>query len=220
MRLPAVLFAAFVAAAQVLPAQSRPDAQAFAQRLQARYQSVRDFTGDFVQTYRGGVLRTQTQERGTVTIKKPGRMRWVYTAPERKEFVSDGIKVYAYIPQDRQVVVSTVSPDDQGSTPALFLSGKGDIARDFVASYSDAAPAGTVSLRLVPRRREPDYQHLVVTVDAASLQLRGLATIDRQGGESSLVFAKLKENTGISDTAFTFRIPRGVDVVSDDGRAN
>src|SRR5262245_6967837 len=100
----------------------RPDAQAFAQTLQMRYQGIRDFSAEFVHAYRGGVLRTGTTERGTVTIKKPGRMRWVYTSPERKEFVSDGQKVYAYVPADKQVVVSPVSPDDQGSTPALFLT--------------------------------------------------------------------------------------------------
>ena len=34
---------------------------------------------DFVHTYRGGALRTQTIERGHVLIKKPGLMRWTYT---------------------------------------------------------------------------------------------------------------------------------------------
>ena len=47
-----------------------------------------------------------------VTVKKPGLMRWIYTNPERKEFVSDGLKMYSYIPEDRQVVVSNV-PDGQ-----------------------------------------------------------------------------------------------------------
>lgn len=215
-----VVLAALLACQTALSAQARPEAQAFAGALQRRYQGVRDFSGEFVHAYRGGVLRTQTQERGTVSIKKPGLMRWVYTSPERKEFVSDGRKVYAYIPQDRQVVVTDVPPDDQGSTPALFLAGKGDISRDFVASYVEAGLAGTVALKLVPRRREPDYQHFVVTVDASSLQLRALSTLDRQGGESTLTFAKLKENTGISDKEFTFRIPRGVDVLTDDGTAN
>ena len=58
-----------------------------ARALQDRYQGIRDFSANFVHTYRGGVLRTQTTERGTVVVKKPGQMRWVYTAPERKEFV-------------------------------------------------------------------------------------------------------------------------------------
>lgn len=214
------VLATLLACQTVLSAQTRPDAQVFAGALQRRYQGVRDFSGEFVHAYRGGVLRTQTQERGTVSIKKPGLMRWVYISPERKEFVSDGRKVYAYIPQDRQVVVTDVPADDQGSTPALFLAGKGDISRDFVASYVEAGLPGTVALRLVPRRREPDYQHFVVTVDASTLQLRALSTLDRQGGESTLTFAKLKENTGISDKEFTFRIPRGVDVLTENGTAN
>ena len=60
-------------------------------------------------------------------------MRWIYTSPEKKEFVSDGQKVYSYIPADKQVIVTTLPPDDQATTPALFLAGKGDIARDFTA---------------------------------------------------------------------------------------
>ena len=39
-------------------------------------------------------------------VKKPGKMRWEYTAPEQKVFVSDGVKIYSYIPQDKQVIVS------------------------------------------------------------------------------------------------------------------
>ena len=65
-------------------AQGERSPQDLARALQARYQNVRDFTADFVQSYRGGVLRTETRERGTVMVKKPGRMRWIYTNPERK----------------------------------------------------------------------------------------------------------------------------------------
>src|SRR5437868_5992643 len=72
-----------------LDAQTRQAPDALARALQQRYQGVRDFSADFTHTYRGGVLRTQASEHGTVVIKKPSRMRWVYTGPERKEFVSD-----------------------------------------------------------------------------------------------------------------------------------
>ena len=75
-------------------AQAGKSADALARELQARYQSIRDFSADFVQSYRAGVLKTQSQERGTVAIKKPGKMRWTYTKPERKELVSDGVKLY------------------------------------------------------------------------------------------------------------------------------
>ena len=196
--------------------QAVQPADALARALETRYRGIRDFSADFVQTYRGGVLKTQTQERGTVAVKKPGRMRWVYTTPERKEFVSDGTKMYWYIPEDRQVTVRDVPPEDQATSPELFLSGKGDIARDFTASYAETSIPGTVALELVPKRPQPEYEHLVVTLDPATLQIRGLPTRDRQGGESALTFTNMKENTGLSDNEFVFRIPRGVTVVTDD----
>jgi outer membrane lipoprotein carrier protein len=198
-----------------LAAQSRPAADVIARSVQQRYQGIRDFSADFVHTYRGGALRTQTREVGTMTIKKPGMMRFIYTAPEKKEFVSDGVKIYSYIPDDKQVVVATVPPDNQATTSVLFLAGKGDLTRDFTPSYTDSPVTGAVGLKLVPRRQEPEYEYLVLAVDPATFQWRALLTRDRQGGESTLVFTNLKENQGISDKVFAFRIPRGVDVMTD-----
>jgi outer membrane lipoprotein carrier protein len=196
-------------------APARPPADALARSLQQRYLGIHDFSADFTHTYRGGLLRTQTREHGTVKVKKPSRMRWLYTGPEKKEFVSDGSKVYSYIPQDRQVIVSDVPDANQATTPALFLAGKGDISRDFTAAYAESPTPGTLALKLTPRKNQPDYEYLVVVVDPVTLQIRALTTMDRQGGESTLTFANLKENTGISDKEFAFRIPRGVDVVTD-----
>ena len=199
----------------VAPARQSPDA--LAKALQQRYQGIKDFTADFSQSYRGGVLRQRTVEQGTVSVKKPGLMRWEYVKPEKKEFVSDGRKTYLYIPQDRQVVVGDV--DTEGaSTSSLFLAGKGDITRDFTAASAESPVPGTVALKLTPRRRQPDYEYLIVAVDPGSLQIRGLVTHDAQGGDSTLTFTNLKENTGISDKVFAFRIPRGVDVVNNAAR--
>jgi len=199
-------------------AQTGQSPEALAKALQARYQSVRDFTADFVQTYRGGVLRTETRERGTVAVKKPGLMRWTYTSPERKEFVSDGQKMYSYIPEDRQVMVSNVPTDTEAPTPVLFLAGKGDLVKDFTAEKAESPVQGAVALKLTPRRNEPEYEYLIVALDPTTLQIRALTTRDRQGGESTLRFENLKENKGISDKDFAFRIPRGVDVITNGQR--
>ena len=207
--------AASVAVSLGAAAQTKPTPDALAKALQQRYQGIKDFSADFVHTYRGGVLKTRTQESGKVTVKKPSRMHWTYAAPEKKEFVSDGVKIYSYIPQDKQVIVSNVPVQDQAATPALFLAGKGDIVRDFSASYVDATIPNTLALKLAPKRSEPDYEYLVVAVEPASLRIRALTTRDREGGESTLVFNNLKENQGISDKEFAFRIPRGVDVITD-----
>src|SRR5579872_6566705 len=74
-----------------------------ARALQAKYDKVHDFSADFIHTYQGGVLKKQITERGHLLIKKPGKMRWEYSAPDEKLFVSDGVKIYSYLPQDKQV---------------------------------------------------------------------------------------------------------------------
>ena len=198
-------------------APDRPPVMEVARNLQRSYQNVRDFSADFVHTYSGGVLGQQVTERGTVLIRKPMKMRWTYTSPEKKVFVSDGVKLYSYIPQDRQVIVSSI-PTDETSTPTLFLAGKGNITRDFVVGWADVpqAPPDTYALKLEPTRREPDYESLVLVVDRKTYQLRMLLTTDRQGGKSTFTFSRLRENINLPDREFTFQIPRGVEVVYSD----
>ena len=211
----AVLLALLLSAA--LPrAQAQRPADALAKDLQARYQSIRDFSADFVQSYRTGVLKTQSTESGRVAVKKPGKMRWTYVKPERKEFVSNGTKMYMYIPDDKQVTV-TDTPE-QATTPDLFLGGRGDIARDFTPSYVDSPVAGTIGLKLVPRKPEAEYEYLILALDPVNLQIRGLTSRNHQGGDSTFTFANMKENRGLSDKDFEFTPPRGVTVVTDSAR--
>jgi outer membrane lipoprotein carrier protein len=203
------------------PAGAESTADDLAQALQKRYDSIKDFSADFEHRYQGGVLRKGVSERGRVLIKKPGRMRWDYSAPEKKLFVADGVRIYSYIPEDKQVVVSPQPRDAETTTPALFLAGKGNLTRDFTPSLADnpaGTPPGSRSLKLVPKTRQPDYDWLVFTLDPATLAIRGLLTMDAQGGESAFIFTNLKENTGLADKEFAFNIPRGVDVVTDSSR--
>jgi outer membrane lipoprotein carrier protein len=198
----------------------RPPIGDLTRRLQARYDRVRDFSADFVHVYEGGLLRRKATERGKVLIKKPGRMRWTYTSPEPKEFVSDGTRLYAYVPQDRQVIVSAVPAADEATSAVLFLAGKGRLARDFAVDYADATETapGTLAIKLVPHEQQADYDWLILVVDRQTLAVRSLITADAQGGRSTFTFSNLKENIGLADSRFEFKIPRGVDVVSDAGR--
>lgn len=202
------------------PGAGAGGAQALATSIQRRYEQIRDFRADFTHTYEGGVLRKKTVERGQMAIRKPGRMRWTYTSPEQKVFVSDGVKLYSYVPADKQVYVATVPTGDDASTPALFLAGKGHLTRDFTATAAApaGAPAGSVAVTLTPIKAEREYESLVLVVDRQSLQWRMLITTDRQGGTSTFAFSNLRENTGVPDREFVFSIPRGVDVITDAGR--
>jgi outer membrane lipoprotein carrier protein len=199
--------------------QARPPATETARALQQKYDRVKDFTADFTHTYEGGVLKKKATERGTVQIKKPGRMRWEYTAPDKKVFVSDGRRIYSYIPADKQVILSDMPDDDQATTAVLFLAGRGNLTRDFSVTYAaDAEPAGTIALRLDPRLKQRDYDWLIVVVDRQTLAIKSLTAAEQQGGRSSFAFTNYRENTGLSDKVFEFKIPRGVDVITANGR--
>jgi len=211
--------AALVAATLALrtPAAELSPAQ-LTQSIQLKYDSIKDFSADFVHTYQGGVLRKQLTERGHVLIKKPGKMRWEYMAPEKKLFVSDGVKVYSYVPEDNQVIVGSVPEGDQAGAPVLFLAGKGNLVRDFTPSHAEVPPgfpSATRAVKLVPKTPQSDYDSLILVVDQPSSELRGIVTIDAQGGRSAISFANLKENVGTADKMFAFSIPRGAEVITD-----
>jgi outer membrane lipoprotein carrier protein len=216
------LIASFMLGAPGLQALAQaPTAAELAAALQRKYGTVRDFSADFVQTYRGGVLNRQMKDSGRVMVRKPGMMRWEYKTPEEKLFVSDGSRVYWYIPQDKQVQIGDVPTDDRATTPALFLAGKGDITRDFTPTLVEPPagyPPGAQALKLVPITPQAEYDWLIIVVDPGTLALRGLVTGDSQGGTSSFSFTNLKENVGLADKLFTFTPPRGVEVVNDSSR--
>jgi outer membrane lipoprotein carrier protein len=193
-----------------LQAQQAPSADALARRLQQRYQDIRDFEADFTQTIRGGPLNIKSRAKGHVYVKKPGRMKWVYSEPERYELTMDGKKVYTYYHEDGYATESDAS-DDQASTSLLFLAGKGDILRDFTPSLSAGAPAGTVGLKLTPRQPEPGFEYFVVVLDEKTARLRSLTTRDNVGAETTTDFSRLRENTAIDDRVFN--PPKGVKVV-------
>ncbi len=202
------------AASVALSAQtSAPTAAEVASALQKKYDGIRDFTADFVQQAEGGVLRKKTTERGRLQVKKPGKMRWDYTAPEKKLFVSDGRKMYLHVPADNQVIVSDVPKTDEATTAVLFLVGRGSLTRDFTVTFADGGGPDTYSLKLQPRLPERDYDWLQLVVEKPTLRIRTLAAADVQGGRSTFQFSNFKENVGLADKIFDFKPPRGADVV-------
>ncbi len=170
MRIPLWVQAAGVVLWLTSQAQPLPPAQEVAAALQKKYDSIHDFTADFVHESEGGLLRKKQTERGVVQVKKPGKMRWDYKSPEPKVFVSDGRRIYLHVPADNQVIISQVPEQDQATTAVLFLVGKGNLTRDF-----------TVTLR---RRRRTRYVRPSAPAQAPRARLR-LAAAHRRSSDAS-----------------------------------
>jgi outer membrane lipoprotein carrier protein len=187
-----------------------PAAEALARRIEERQRNIQDLQGRFTQTYRSGVLGRDVVERGTVSIKRPGRMRWEYRDPEAKTFVSDGKSFYFYVPADKQVIVRDQA-DSRGVT-AMLLSGRVEILNQFDVGL-EASPGGGSRLRLSPRKPDGEVDRIYLDVDTTD-RIRTIEILDPQGNRSRFDFQDLRENVGLPDRLFHFEVPRGVEVVT------
>jgi outer membrane lipoprotein carrier protein len=190
------------------PATGPSPAEAVVRRLEERHRRVADLTARFVQIYRSGILGREVVERGTVSLKRPGRMLWEYRDPERKTFVSDGRSFYFYVPADRQVIVRDQA--GQRGVAVELLSGQLDILGRFDVGL-EPTPAGGQRLRLVPRELDPDVERVYLELDPAG-RIGAIEILDAQGSRSEFRFEAIRENVGLSDSLFHFRIPSGVEV--------
>jgi outer membrane lipoprotein carrier protein len=212
MRLSVVLKLFLLTLATHAAAQTPPSAQEVAASLQRKYDTIKDFSTDFVHTHEGGVLKRKREERGTLLVKKPGKMRWNYKSPDEKVFVSDGVRLIQYFPEENRALVSAVPDDDQAAV--LFLAGRGSLTRDFTVSFGAGGPAASWTLRLEPKQPQPEYDWLEITAARGTFQLQSLTVAEKQGSRSSFVFTNFKENPGLADKTFAFSIPRGAEITN------
>ncbi len=87
----------------VLPLQAAStDLNVLLKGVEQRYNHAKTLQVQYNETYtvQGQARKSET---GTLTLRKPGRMRWDYTAPAGKLFLSDGKDVYLYTPESHRV---------------------------------------------------------------------------------------------------------------------
>ena len=92
-------------------------------------------------TYQGPLLRQKAVEKGNVRLKKPNRMWWKYTSPDKREYVADGTRFYSYSPQDKLGTEGPLADVSDSSTFLLFLAGKGDLCATSRPALAAAQPA-------------------------------------------------------------------------------
>jgi outer membrane lipoprotein carrier protein len=208
---PAVTLVALALAAR--PAgQATPSAADLARRIQAHYDTVRDFRAGFKQTYISGALGEKAIERGAVRIKKPNRMYWKYDAPTKKTWVADGSRIFFYdaTPGDPSCSVTPIPQGDQIPEGVMFLAGRGSLTRDFTSTLPASQADDTWRLDLVPHTPQDDFTALTISVSRKTLALQSFITTDREGNTSRFDFSALQENAGLADAEFTFTPPHGV----------
>jgi outer membrane lipoprotein carrier protein len=181
--------------------------------LQRKYSRMQGLDADFVQIYYGADGRV-VRESGRLLLKRPGKARWEYSAPERKVFMSDGKNVFFHVYGEKNATSSSIKETADPQIPFLFLLGRGNLRRDFarieIAAGEPAMGAGNLVLRLFPKRAPDEFKQLLVEVSPASFEVRRMVIFERSGARMDFLLSNVRENYVAPDSQFQFTAPPGV----------
>jgi outer membrane lipoprotein carrier protein len=202
------LAAAAVRAEQPAPVVPPPVQDEFVHAIERHYSGLADLTAKVVQkNFLKSVGKTQKFE-GTLAVKKPGKLRLEYT--NGQVIVIDGKEAWFYSRTNSQAIRRTYEDFEQANIPVAFLLGAGTIRRDFDVVRLEAGE-GFV-LELVPKKRGAAMTKLRILADDTG-SISRMIVYDRSGNTSDILFAGVKENVGLDEAQFRFKVPKGTEVI-------
>jgi outer membrane lipoprotein carrier protein len=189
--------------------------QAVLSEVQNRYKNTNDFEANFIQEYIGKIMKKSQRGEGKVYFKKKGMMRWDYRIPNQK-LISDGLTLWYFQPDEKQVLVSDISKVLKEKTPLAFLAGEGDIHRDFnLLNVNEAISPKEENfvLELAPKEPHAAMARLILTVDQKTYLVIQTDIIDGIGNVTRTRFTDIKTNVDLPTSLFHFTIPPGTEVL-------
>jgi outer membrane lipoprotein carrier protein len=204
-----------VAAPDVHQPDLRPvDVHQLAKAVDDHYNHLRSLAADFTEIYRGA--GAEREESGTLWLKKPRKMRWEYRSPRVKLFISDGQRVWFYLPAEKQLRKTDLRNLDDVRSPIAFLLGKTKLENELqgLSKVPDQAPmgAGDTVLRGVPQAMADRLSEVQLEITPA-YQIVRIVLMEPDGGATEFRFSAWKENLDLADSQFHFSPPPGVETV-------
>jgi len=214
MRVRSVIFglaAICLLTAVAVAQQAAPSVDKVSDDLDHHYNDLRSLRAQFTETYRGaGITRS---ESGTLWLRRPGKMRWEYTAPREKLFVSDGKTAYFYVPGERQARKAPIEKLDDLRSPLRYLLGKTKLKKEFEKLTVGAGNAPGVQLvRGVPKGMADRVSEMTLEVNAKG-QIQRILLEETDGSQTEFVFSAIEENLPVEDSRFRFQPPPGVELI-------
>ena len=205
------LHPAAVALLFAVPASAQtPSAAQLAKTVDAHYNHLKSLEARYTERYQGmGMDRT---ESGTLLLRKPGRMRWVYDTPRGKLFVLDGKDAISYTPGDAQANRLPAKQLDDLRSPLRFLLGHTELAHEL--DHLTVAPVtGGYNLAGTPHGQSQRISAIVVTVNTSGMIL-ALEIEEADGARTTFTFTDQHEDVSAPESDFVFNPPPGVTVVN------
>ena len=186
-------------------------AASLARTVDAHYNHLTSLQARYTERYTGmGQDRTET---GTLTLKKPGHMRWAYDTPHGKLFLLDGQSAIFYTPGDDQAQRIPAKQLDDLRSPLRFLLGHTELAKELDNLTLTLAAPNSYTLSGTPKGMQQRLRSLALTVDTTG-QIHTMRLEEVDGSVTNFTFTDLRENIPTRATDFTFIPPPGVTIVT------
>jgi outer membrane lipoprotein carrier protein len=184
--------------------------------IEAAYGRMTDLRADFTQTAFNKSLNQTIPAKGTVYLKRGGKLRWEFTEPTPQEIVSDGKKLWVYTPTLNQANVAE-APEALAGPAGSFLAGLGRLRSEFQVRFLNPAQPrdaeGNWVLDLTPKQPLPTLTRLILSIDPKSWEIKKAVVHDQFENTVTMRFTKMAVNSGLPDRTFTFVAPKGVVIV-------
>jgi outer membrane lipoprotein carrier protein len=192
-------------------AAQTPTAASLAKLVDAHYNHLHSLQTRYTERYQG--LGLDRSETGTLTLQKPGRMRWVYDTPAGKLFLLDGHSAISYTPGDAQATRLSEKQLDDLRSPLRFLLGRTELGKELSNLTLAPAGAGLYTLSGAPKAMQQRLKSLILTVDSTG-QIHAMRIEEVDGSTTTFTFTAMRENVATSAADFTFVPPPGITVVN------
>jgi outer membrane lipoprotein carrier protein len=186
--------------------------------LESFYTNVQSMQANFVQITRSPSMGTEEEQKGRLVVKRPKKMRWDFTRPDKRLFLTDGQQMWIHSPEDNQVIhYKDVSGMSSGGIDSL-LSEMDKLSESFTVvldTVPKAASIGHFALRLTPKNEAP-FKSLYLEVNKRKLTLKRVLVVDTFDNETELRFSGVKVNAEVPDSMFQFEVPAGAELIQPD----
>lgn len=190
------------------------DPAAGRQKVEGFLQGLQSLQAQFKQTLTDRNGQPVEEASGQLAIRRPGRFRWDYQKPNEQVIVADGARIWLYDADLEQVTVRKLD-DTLSATPAMLLSGEGNLQENFTVTQT-SEEGGVYWVQMQPKRDDTDFKWVRLGFAGKALKFMQLA--DKLGQTTHLEFAQFERNPALDPSRFTFTVPPGADVIGDTSR--
>jgi len=202
-----------VAIVTMLLSFSAMAAETASDKLNVFVESVVTFKANFKQTVIDPQGQVVEEAEGQFLLERPGKFRWDYQQPFPQHIVADGQRIWFYDVDLEQVTVKS-QLETLADTPATLLSGETKPEEKYLLKDIPSED-GLLWVELQPKDVESNFQTVTLAFDQFGLQQ--MIMKDSFDQRTKLVFTHVAENTELTEDAFVFTPPEGVDVVGESG---